>query len=429
MKEILKTVIKDWQGTFPRAEVWERNLQVPLDSQKIISLIGPRRCGKTYYLYQLINQLSARGPNAKFIYLNFEDERLTLTSAQLYLILEAYSELYPENYGQELYLFFDEIQEIDGWEKFVRRMYDTVTKNIFLTGSSAKMLGKEIATSLRGRNLVYHLFPLSFEEYCRFQNLDVRDVHSTHARAVLKSQFEKYIRQGGYPETVGMDAELAQRTLQSYFDVMLFRDIIERHEISNPIVLKTFLKKILNNISQPLSVNKFYNELKSQGLQTSKNAIYEYLDHAADCFLLFLLDAYEPSTAKQQMKGNKAYAVDTGLVNAITFRYSEDKGRLLENIVYLHLAREERAVCYLKNKYECDFVVSENATITQALQVCLTLQNEATRQREIRGLLHAAERFDLPEAHIITLDEEDEIATDGKRILVRPAWKWMLNRH
>jgi hypothetical protein len=128
MKEILKTVIKDWQRTFPRAEVWERNLQVPLDSQKIISLIGPRRCGKTYYVYQLINQLLARGPNAKFIY----------------------------------------------WEKFVRRMYDTVTKNIFLTGSSAKMLGKEIATSLRGRNLVYHLFPLSFEEYCRFQNLDVK---------------------------------------------------------------------------------------------------------------------------------------------------------------------------------------------------------------------------------------------------------------
>jgi len=192
MKEILKTIIKDWQRTFPRAGVWERNLQVPLDSQKIISLIGPRRCGKTYYVYQLINRLLAREPNVKMIYLNFEDERLTLTSAQLHLILEAYYELYPENYGQELYLFFDEIQEIEGWEKFVRRMYDTVTKNIFLTGSSAKILGKEIATSLRGRNLVYHLFPLSFEEYCRFQNLDVRDVYSTHARAVLKTQFEKY---------------------------------------------------------------------------------------------------------------------------------------------------------------------------------------------------------------------------------------------
>jgi len=426
MKEILKTVIKDWQRTFPRAEVWERNLQVPLDSQKIISLIGPRWCGKTYYLFHLINRLLAGGQNNKIVYLNFEDERLNLTAAQLHLILEAYYEIYPENYGQTLYFFFDEIQEIAGWEKFVRRIYDTVTKNIFLTGSSAKMLGKEIATSLRGRNLVYHLFPLSFEEYCRFQNLDVSDVHSTQARAVLKSQFEKYMRQGGYPETVKMDAELAQKTLQSYFDVMLFRDIIERHEISNPLVLKSFLKKILSNISQPLSVNKFYNELKSQGLQTSKNAIYEYLDHAADCFLLFLLDAYEPSTAKQQMKGQKAYAVDTGLVNAITFRYSEDKGRLLENIVHLHLLREERAVCYLKNKYECDFIISKNSTVTQALQVCLAVQDETTRQRETRGLLHAAERFNLAEAHIITLDEEEEITMDGKKIFVRPAWKWML---
>jgi hypothetical protein len=152
------------------------------------------------------------------------------------------------------------------------------------------------------------------------------------------------------------------------------------------------------------------------------------LDHAADCFLLFLLVPYEPSMVKQQMKGNKAYAVDTGLVNAITFRYSEDKGRLLENIVYLHLVREDRAVCYLKNKYECDFVVSENSAIAQALQVCLTLQDEATRQREIRGLLHAAERFNLPEAHIITLDEEDEISIDDRKIFVRPAWKWLLTR-
>jgi hypothetical protein len=154
-------------------------------------------------------------------------------------------------------------KEFAGSARFAK---DHFTKNIFLTGSSAKMLGKEIATSLRGRNLVYHLFPFSFEEYCRFQNLDVKDVYSTHGRAVLKSQLEKYIRLGGYPETVGMDAELAQKKLQSYFDVMLFRDIIERHAISNPLVLKNFLKKILNNISQPLSVNKFYNELKSQGL-------------------------------------------------------------------------------------------------------------------------------------------------------------------
>jgi hypothetical protein len=428
MKDVLKTIIKDWQKAFPKSEVRERKLKIPLDSKKIISVIGPRRCGKTYYLYQLINQLVARGHGDKIIYINFEDERLDLTSAQLHLIMEAYYELHPDNYGKALYLFFDEIQEIDGWEKFVRRMYDTVTKNVFLTGSSAKMLGKEIAAGLRGRHITFYLFPLSFEEYCRFQNLDVADVYSTQARAVLVAQFEKYIRWGGYPETVFMDTELVQKTLQSYFDVMLFRDIIERYNISNVPVLKQFLKKVLNNVSQPLSVNKFYNELKSQGFHIGKDLVYEYLDHAVDCFLLFLLEPYEPSEVKQQTKSKKVYALDTGLVNAVTYRYSEDKGRLLENIVGLQLFREEPATHFLKNKYECDFIVSENSSVTYAIQVSLNLKNEATRQREIRGLLHAVERFSVPEGRIITLDEEEEIAINGKKIMVQPCWKWLLAR-
>ena len=426
MKEIFKTIITDWQRALPRSDVRQRNLEVPLDSGKIVSLVGPRRCGKTFYLFQLMNTLFSRGEGSKIVYINFEDERLDLTSAQLHLILDAYYELYPENYGKALYLFFDEIQEIEGWEKFVRRLYDTVTRNIFLTGSSAKMLGKEIAASLRGRNISYNLLPLSFEEYCKFQNLHVAEVYSTQAKAVFKSQFEKYLRFGGYPETVFMEGELIQRTLQSYFDVMLFRDIVERHQISNALVLKHFLKKVMNNVSQSLSVHKFYNELKSQGISISKNVIYEYLDYGIDCFLLFVLFPYEPSIVRQQVRARKAYAVDTGLVNAVTFRYSEEKGKLLENLVFLQLIREGNTVHYLNDKHECDFVVQNNQVITQAIQVCLALNDEATRQREIRGLLHAAKRFDLQEACILTLDEEDEIEVEGKKIIVRPCWKWLL---
>ncbi|MGH7490841.1 MAG: ATP-binding protein [bacterium] len=427
MKEILKTVIRDWQKSFPRAGVLERTLKVPFTSQKIISVIGPRRAGKTFYLFHVINQLHAQVGSDRIIYLNFEDERLELVAAQLHLILEAYYELYPDNYGKEMYLFFDEIQEVRGWEKFVRRLYDSVTKNIFLTGSSAKMLGKEIATGLRGRNLTYNLFPLSFEEYCRFQGLDLTDLHSTQAKAVFRSRFEKYMLRGGFPETVFMDEELARKTLQSYFDVMLFRDIVDRHAVSNAAVLKQFLKRILNSVSNKLSVHKFYNELKSQGLAVSKNAIYEFLDHALDCFLLFTIHAYEPSPVKQQMKTRKVYAVDSGLVNAVTYRFSEDRGALLENAVFIHLSRNECALHYLNDQYECDFIVQENQAVTKALQVCLSLESEATREREIRGALRAAERFDLPEAYIITLDEEGEFEREGRTIMIRPCWKWLLS--
>lgn len=427
MKEIIKTILKDWQKSLPRSDVRERQLRVPLDSRKIISLIGPRRCGKTYYAFQLINQLFARGDGDKIIYLNFEDERLDLTSGQLHLILEAYYELFPENYGKALFIFFDEIQEIDGWEKFIRRLYDTVTRNIFLTGSSARMLGKEIATSLRGRNLVYHLYPLSFQEYCRFQEVDVQDVHSTRARAVLKLQIEKYIRFGGYPETVFMDQELRTKTLQSYFEGMLFHDIVERHSVSNVLVLKQFLKKVLNNISQTISVHKFYNELKSQGISISKNVIYEFLDYSIDCFLLFVLYPYEPSIVRQQMRARKAYAIDTGLVNAVTYRFSEDKGKLLENMVFLQLVRDDgRKIHYWSNKQECDFIVQKQQEVTDAIQVCWSLSDEATHKRELRGLLHAAKRFNLPECCVITFDEEDDIDIEGRKIRIRPCWKWLL---
>ena len=325
-----------------------------------------------------------------------------------------------------LYLFFDEIQEVEGWEKFVRRMYDTVSKKIFITGSSAKMLGKEIATSLRGRNIVYNLLPLSFDEYCKFQNIDTTDVYSTRGKAILKSQFDKYMKLGGFPETIFMDEEVTRRTLQSYFDVMLFRDIVERYKIQNVVVLKQFLKKILNNISSNLSVNKFYNELKSQGFTLSKNTIYEYLDYSLDCFLLFLLNPYEPSIVKQQMKIKKVYAIDTGLVNAITYRFSEDKGKLLENIIFLQIIREENPVFYLKNKYECDFVIQKKDTITHAVQVSFTLSDATTRSRELRGLTHAMQRFNLAKGYIITLDEEDEFVFEGKKIIVQPIWRWLL---
>lgn len=426
MKELFKTIIKDFHNSLPRGDVKKRELKVPFNSRKIVSVIGPRRCGKTYYSYQLINELSEKDEKEKIIYINFEDERLDLSSAQLHLIMDAYFELYPEKYGKEIYIFFDEIQEIEGWEKFVRRIYDNITQNIFITGSSAKMLGKEIATSLRGRNIVYNLFQLSFREYCNFQNIDTRDVYSTQAKALLRSKFDKYFWDGGYPETVFMEQDLISRTLQSYYDVMLFRDIVERHKVANVFVLKQFLRKVLNNTSSSFSVNKFYNELKSQGITISKNSIYEFLDYSLDCFLFYIVNPYDPSVVKQQSKTKKVYTVDTGLVNAVTYRFSRDMGKLLENIIFLDLYRQEKQIYFLKNRNECDFIVTEKTLPVAAIQSCLTLEDKLTIDREIRGLMNALKRLNLSEGFIITLDEEEDLLIEDKKIFVRPCWKWLI---
>ena len=426
MKELLKTVIKDGQVQFPRRDVKPRELAVPLNSGKVISLIGPRRCGKSYYLFNLINRLVARGEQERILYINFEDERLDLTTSDLQFIPEAYFELYPQHFGQELYLFFDEIQEVPGWEKFIRRIYDTVSKNVFLTGSSAKLLGEEIATALRGRSLTYTLQPLSFAEFCQFRGIDTRERYATPARLALKTAFDRFLQFGGYPEIVSANADLARKTLQSYYDVMLFRDIVERNQVAKVHVLKHFLKRVLNNATGKLSIHKLYNELKSQGISVSKGTLYEFLDYSVDCFLLFLLFPYDPSVVRQSALQKKVYATDTGLLNAVSFRFSEDRGKLLENMVYLHLFRQEREVYFLNDRFECDFVIQNDAKIEQAIQVCASLTDEETRRRELRGLVRAMDRFDLQEGVVITLDEEETIDVNSKTVFVQPAWKWFL---
>jgi len=200
-----------------------------LDAGKIVSVIGPRRAGKTYLLRHLINSLLERIPGEQILYINFEDERLSLGTDDLQTILDAYLQLYPQLDLHECFLFFDEIQVVPGWQEFVRRIEETVTKRIFLTGSSAKLLSREIATTLRGRTISYTLLPLSFREYARFSGLDTEDRDSTVNRNLLARAFDQFVTQGGYPETVAADENVRLRTLQAYVDIMIYRDVIERH--------------------------------------------------------------------------------------------------------------------------------------------------------------------------------------------------------
>jgi len=425
MKELFKTIIADFH-TSPLPKFHRRETEIPSNSRKIVTVVGSRRSGKTYLFYQLISDLLKSVPAKNIIYINFEDERINPAQEDLQFILEAYYELYPKGKG-ELYLFFDEIQNISGWEKFVRRIYDTVSKNIFLTGSTSNFLNIEVSSSLRGRAIVYELYPLSFREYLRFTGTDFSDAVSTRAKANLLSHFRKFLTAGGFPEMAVTDERLSQKILQSYFDVMIYRDIIERYSIRNITALKYFIKKSISNTANKISVNKIFNELKSLGIKLSKDSIYEYFTFAQDCFLLFLVNRYSESLTVQNVNDKKLYTIDNGLANAVSFRFSENTGRMLENSVFLELKRREKEIFYFTEKGECDFILSDRSEVVEAIQVTVMLDKN-NYNREIGGLIEALKKFGLKSGTILTLDDQREIIHEGYFIKVLPVWKWALDK-
>lgn len=428
MKELVKSAILDFQERLPLVGIKRRDLNIEMNSELIITLIGPRRCGKTCYFYSLINELVQSGVDrTQILYFNFEDERLSFSDSNLHLLLESFYELFPASVGKELYLFFDEIQEVHNWEKFVRRINDMASTRIFITGSSAKLLSKEIATSLRGRSITYNILPLSFNEYCRFLDIDVIDQFSTRQKALLQATFVAYLIEGGFPDTVEKKEDIQLKIWQSYFDVMIYRDIVERYAVSNTVALKRFLKQLAGTLTSEFSINKIYNDMKSSGVQVSKDNLYLFLEYAQDCFLYFLHYPLEFSERKSAKANKKLYFVDNGLLSAITFNFSANYGKLLENCVFLELVRREKEIYFSRNGQECDFVVQEKGEITQLIQVCYNLSDGDTRERELKVMNHLAKKYPRAEMLIITSDHQEDIVVKNGVIKVKPAWKWMLD--
>ncbi len=422
MKNIIKEIIKDFHNSKP-FNVKKRELKIPINTGKIITLIGSRRVGKTYLLYDLINEISIKTNRKNIIYFNFEDERLDFKKEELDLILQSYFELYPDINLQECYFFFDEIQNTNNWEKFIRRIYDTITKNIFITGSSSKLLSKEIATSLRGRTLSYDVFPLNFREFLDFKEIDKKDLFSSKNKAKIKNEFETFLK-GSFPEIIFFDDEKSTKTYREYLNVMIYKDIIERYNLKNFQAINFFIKKSILNISNEFSLNKFYNELKSQGLKISKDTIYNFPQYLEDIYLIFYLNKYSNSISKQEFSEKKIYVLDLGFNNL--FKFSEDKGKQLENIVFLELKRKGYEIYYYKEKYECDFIIKEKEKITQVIQVSKSLKDKKTKEREVRGLLEAMKKYNLNEGLILTEDEEYTFIEQEKKIKVYPILKWIL---
>jgi len=399
MKDILKTIIKDFH-TRPFPDFTPRELDVPVDLGKITSIIGPRRAGKTWYFFQLMATLEKQGVNREqILYLNFEDERLDF-QADYNQILEAYMELYPDIAPENIYLFFDEIQELPNWEKYIRRLYDSVTRRIFLTGSNAKMLSQELATSLRGRSLAFELMPLSFREYLLFLGIDSQDHFSTKNRARIKTAFEDYLVWGGYPELVAMDPRFRAPVLQEYFSVLLYRDLMERYQIRDASILKYLIKRLISSFTKEFSVNKLYNDLKSRGLKIGKDTLYSMIDQIFSVYMVTAVEKYDPAVVKRELANRKVYLYDNGLASISFFSRFEGRGKLLENLVFCMLRKSCDEIFFLKNGFECDFVALCGGQEPQLIQVADVLHQD-NLERELKGLEKALQRVKKGKALLI----------------------------
>ena len=421
-----KKIIIQWKE-FEMPEVLPRARDINLDSDFITAITGPRRAGKTFFCFQLINKLKEKISKENLLYINFEDEKLLGAEANdLDKLLETFYELSTIENKQNIYLFLDEIQNVKNWDNWVRRIYDT-QKNIklILTGSSSKLLSKEISTSLRGRSINIEIFPLSFKELLTWNKIlyNLKTISYSKDKIEIKKKFYKFLAEGGYPAIAKNNNKWD--ILQNYYESMIFKDVIERNNIKEIKKLRVLANLLFESITKEISYNNLMNKLKYLGFNISKNTIIGYISYFEDAYLFFQNLKYEYSITKQLGSVKKIYCIDNGLLNAVSFKFSKDTGKLLENLVFIELKRRGNEIYYFRKNNECDFLIKEKNKIIKAVQVTKKLDEENSR-REINGLLEAMKEYNLKEGLILTDEEEQEKIIEGKKIKIIPVWKWLL---
>ena len=429
-----KTIIREIIADFHRRELpayIPRLYDLACPENKVRCLTGIRRSGKTFIFYQLIHDLLAQGiDKQRIFYMNFEDERLLpISSSDLSVILNLYYEMFPAHKTQKVYMFFDEIQNVPNWEKFIRRMQDNEKAQINLTGSSSQFLSREIATALRGRTLSFEIFPFSFAEYLSYKNI-AGDDYSSQGRALIANAFAAFLHAGGFPEIAGCAEELRLKILQEYFNLILYKDVLERYKIRNHSLVKYLLKFLLANNANPFSVPKFYDDVKSQGYKCSKDTLHNYLYYLEEAYCFSQTPIFSESLRKRQVNNRKIYTIDHGLVTAMTSTRSYNTGRLLETMVYNHLRRkyDREQIFYYKTSagYEIDFVTQKRGQVTELVQVCAQLDDTSTKERETRAALAAMQELKLAHATIITRDETDTLVEQRKTLHIIPFYRWAI---
>lgn len=396
---------------------------------KALAFIGIRRAGKTYLCYQKIGELERSGVlRDRILYLNFEDDRLFgFQLSDFQTLLEIFYADRPDKKDERCHFFFDEIQNVPDWERFVRRVMDTEDASVFLTGSSAKMLSAELATSLRGRALPREVFPYSFQEYLRVHAPDLNAARpGSRTRLHLQQAAGNYLQNGGFPEVQTLPAHRRREIIQSYVDAVVLRDVIERHRVSNVEVLRALLHHLLSAPTTRFSVHKLYQDLKSRGHRLGKDDLYAFVRHLGDAYLLFPLPLWTRSEAKRQINPKKIYLTDNGILDAYSTGQTRDQGAFLENLVFLQLRRQglEPGYYLTKKGHEVDFVWTQDGH-HHLIQACASLESPATRERELHALAAAADELPNARCHIITLAEEETLTDPPLQVL--PLWKFLLH--
>lgn len=413
-KDLLKTVIADQDYYFEQSKdsverMFNDNFK---KNSEIVIITGIRRCGKS----TLLQQIRAK-QSEKDYYINFDDERLVSFKVDDFqMLLEVFYELF----GEQKTFYFDEIQNVEQWERFVRRLHDTGNK-VFITGSNARMLSRELGTHLTGRYLSCELYPFSFKEFITFKKPELLDKNyfKTSVKAEIIALFHEYFNNGGFPNFVKTKDELSLKTL---FENILYRDIMVRNNITNEKEIKELVSYIAGNYAR-LSTNS--DLAKYIGVK-NPSTVKKYLGFLADSYLVFQANKFDYSVSAQLLNPKKSYFIDNGLVRRVGFSFSDNLGHLLENLVFIELKRRGEEVYYHNKGQECDFVIKEGKVISAAIQVTYAMPNEKTRKREFDGLLDAMNTYNLQSGLIITDDTEEEITENGKIIKIIPAWKWLL---
>ncbi len=402
-------------------------------------ITGMRRSGKTYLLFREMRRLMETGVDkSRILYVNFEDDRLyPMRESILSDILESFYRQTDFSRNEKVYVFLDEIQAVDGWSRFARRVLDTETVTLYLTGSSARMLSSEVATEFRGRGYVTELLPLSFVEYIQWKSSEgIEPPYSSPVRSAMEKHFSSYLREGGFPAVQGLSGQQRIQILQSYVELVILRDVIERHDLGNPSAVRAFTMTLLQSSASLMSVNKIYRDLTSRGIRVGKESLYDLLEFLADAFLLSAVSRFDRSLRVRQSNPRKVYTIDPGLAFAYSPSGTSNTGRRLEEAVFLELRRRTAParpgeICYYitRSGKEVDFVHGDPVTgkALQLTQVSASIREEKTRKRELEALDEAMEEMGMSESTLITLFDEGQEKTRFGTVNIIPGWKWFLD--
>ena len=383
------------------------NLKLP------IIITGVRRSGKSTLLYLIKNELKLK--DKEFIYINFNDERLTDFSIKDFQKILDFLE--EEDFRDNCIILLDEIQETKGWEKWVDRIKNK--HQIFITGSNSKLLSKEISTILTGRSVNVSLYPFSFQEFLNARNIETNNWKiDLKIQAKLRKYFNEFFSMGGIPKVI---VDNDKRLLRENYENILYRDIIKRFNKNLEKPIKEISVYLSSNISNEVSLRALSKTIQIKNLSTLKSILESF----ENSFLFFFVNKFDFSVRKQIQNPRKVYCIDNGFITEIGFRLSENKGKILENLVFIELKRNGKEVYYLSEKKECDFVIRNGAKINEAIQVCYEFNNK-NKERELGGLLEVLKKFNLKKGLILTYNQEDELNIENKKIFIKPVWKWIL---